>query len=76
PQNPHFQKYRYLQQNTTISRFENLRYSIYIKTQMGESEPMDLPFLLSQSRIFQASSLTPDEKLGNAAYIHLVSAIF
>jgi hypothetical protein len=49
---------------------------IYIKTQMGESEPMDLPFLLSQSRIFRASSLTPDEKLGYVAYIHLVSAIF
>ncbi len=31
---------------------------------MGESEAMDLPFLLPQSRIFRAYGLTPDLKMG------------
>jgi hypothetical protein len=30
---------------------------------MGESEAMDLPFLLPQSRIFRAYGLTPDLKM-------------
>jgi hypothetical protein len=38
-------------------------YSINITTQRGESEPMDLPFLLPQSLIFRAYGLTPDLKM-------------
>ncbi len=53
----------YLQQISTFETPKNLRYSILITTQKGESEPMDSPFLLSQSRIFRAYDLTPDLKL-------------
>jgi len=34
---------------------------------------MDLPFLFSQSRIFQAYSLTPDLKMRYGSDIHIVS---
>jgi hypothetical protein len=40
---------------------------------MGESEPIDLPFLLSQIRIFRASDLTPDLKIRYGADLHIVS---
>ena len=62
-----------------ISNFESLKffgYSIYITTQKGESEPIDLPFLLPQNPIFRAFNLTPDLKMRYGADIHLVSAIF
>jgi hypothetical protein len=56
-----FQKSRY-QQIGTFRTLKNLRYSILITTQKGESKPMDLHFLLPQSSIFRASDLTPDLK--------------
>jgi hypothetical protein len=46
--------YRLLQQHTTFRRPKFLRYPIGITTQIGESEPMDLPFLFSKNRIFRA----------------------
>jgi hypothetical protein len=33
---------------------------------------MDLPFLLSQSRIFQAFNLTPDLKMRYGSDIHII----
>jgi len=63
----------YLQQIGTFETLKNLRYSILITTQKGESEPMDLPFLLPQSRIFRACSLTANLKLRYGADIHKVS---
>ena len=42
-----FQKYRYLQHIGTFGSLKNLRYSILITTQKGESKLIDLPFLLS-----------------------------
>ena len=64
---------RYLQQNTTISSSENLRYSIYITTRKGESEPNDLPFLFPQSRIFRDFCLAQDLKMRCGSDIHIVS---
>jgi hypothetical protein len=37
--------------------------------------PMDLPFLLSESRIFRAFGLTPEGKMRYVEYSHLASAI-
>ena len=47
-----------------LSSLKFLRYSIYITTQKGESEPMDLPFLFFQNRIFRAYNLTTKSKMG------------
>ena len=54
---------RYLQQIGTLGILKNLRYSILITTQRGESDPIDLPFLLPQSRIFRAYDLTLKPKM-------------
>jgi hypothetical protein len=35
---------RFLQHNNGFEPLKNLRYSIYITTQKGESEPMDSPY--------------------------------
>jgi hypothetical protein len=63
----------YLQHIAGFEPTENLRYSIYITTQKGESEPIDLPFLLPQSRIFRAFDLTPDLNMRYGSDIHIVS---
>jgi len=65
----------YLQHIHTFEPLKNLWYSILITTQKGESEPVDLPFLSPQNRIFRASGLTPDLKIRYGSDIHLVSAI-
>jgi len=53
-----FQNLQYLQQSATIKRPKLLRYPFGIKTQQGESETMDSPFLFSQNRHFRAFGLT------------------
>jgi hypothetical protein len=53
----------YLQHIAGFEPPKNLRYSIYITTQEGGSEPTDLPLLLPQSRIFRVYGLTPDLKM-------------
>jgi len=58
-----FQKLRLLQLISTFGNLKNLRYSIYIQNQKGESEPMDLPFVLSQSPNFGAFDLTQDLRM-------------
>jgi hypothetical protein len=58
-----FQNLEYLQHIGTFGNLKNLRYSFYITTHKGESKPMDLPFLLPQSRIFRAYNLTADLRM-------------
>jgi len=69
------QNLRFLQHIGTFGLLKNLRYSIYITTQKGESEPMDLPFVLFQSLIFRAYGLTTNLKMRYGADILLVSVI-
>jgi hypothetical protein len=52
------QNFGYLQHIKGFEPLKNLRYSIYITNQKGESKPMDLPLLLPQSRILRAYCLT------------------
>jgi hypothetical protein len=49
-----------------------LHVSRNITTQKGESKPMDLPFLLPQSRISRACGLTPDLKMRYGSDIHII----
>ena len=63
----------YLQHIVTFESLKMLWYSILITTQKGESEPIDLPFLLSQSPIFRACNLTPDLKMRYGSDIHIIS---
>jgi hypothetical protein len=74
---PYARRYdsRHLQHIVTFVSLKNLRYSIYITTQEGESGLMDLPFSLPQSRIFRAYRLTPDLKMRYGAYIHIIPEI-
>ena len=39
---------------------------------MGESGPVDLPFLLPQNRIFRAYGLTPNLKMRYGSDIHII----
>jgi hypothetical protein len=57
----------------TFGTLKNLRYSILITTQKGESEPMNLPFFMPQSRIFRAYNLTADLNMRYGADIRFIS---
>jgi hypothetical protein len=53
-----YQNCRYLQQNGRYQFRKLFGYSIFFTTQRGESEPMDLPFLLPQSLLCRSHDLT------------------